>query len=424
MISNVYYLSPYCVCYPEPDNETVTLIHSYYGSKFSVSRSLFQIVVGFLGGKVFDDAVPPHVSHLLKDLIAEQVLIDQVQFERLNQDTTFKNRLQPVELAFHRGFNEGGYFPELVPKESPPAAWKEYPEADYVELRIHESFQQKDLVQSLSQRRSTRRYSDRPIELPQLEQFLQLTGKAYALIKHSELGTTSLRNYPSGGGRYPLEIYPAIYNVAGLPSRFYHYHPFRHCLTKLDSPPDHVSLMLTHCKRRLGTPEQWGNPAIVFIITAVFARTCWKYRGTPHHLILKEVGALYQTMYLASDLLNWAACPIGAFPGTAVDEMLGLDSVDESTVGIFLSGNPDSSEDTTFTVKELREHARSPFSSDPAKKSIEFIFSDEQTEIIDLQEIRVECTSDQKPYCWVNRGRRRAFLSAELEAQLRKVLNK
>src|SRR5258705_12984515 len=96
--------------------------------------------------------------------------------------------------------------------------------------------------------------------------------------------------------------------------------------------------MLTHCKRRLGTPEQWGNPAVAFIITAVFARTCWKYRGTPHHLILKEVGALYQTMYLVSDLLNWAACPIGAFPGTAVYAMLCLFSGGEAPLGGFLLG--------------------------------------------------------------------------------------
>lgn len=427
MNSGKYYVSPYCVCYPEPDNESVTLIHSYYGTKFSLSPSLFQILCGFLGGIQLDnvvDGAPAYVCESLDTLIAEQVLVDQIQFDRLRQDTTFKNRLQPVELAFHRGFNEGGYFPKLIGKETPPPAWKEYSGAGSVQLRVHASFEQKDLVHCLSQRRSTRSYSDRPVSLAQLEQFLQLTGKAYGLFESPGLGTTSLRNYPSGGARYPLEIYPVIYNVAGLPFGFYHYHPFHHRLVKLECSPDYHALLLKQCTQPLGTPAlQRGNPAMVFIITAVFARTCWKYTGTPHHLILKEVGTLYQTMYLVANLLNLAACPIGAFPGMAIDEMLHLDGRDESTVGIFLSGAPETTEDISLMVRTLRVLEWSPFSSDPARKSVELTFSNDEKEIIDLRELRLELTSDQKPYCYVKRGRHRAFLSLELEAQLKILLN-
>jgi SagB-type dehydrogenase family enzyme len=425
MSSEKYYLSPYCVCYPELDNETVTLIHSYYGTKFNISASLFQTLSRFLGGTTLDkvlDGTSEHIRELLETLIAEQVLVDHVQFEHLRQNQTFKNRLQPVELAFHRGFNEGGYFPELIGTDPPPAAWKEYREPGSVQLRVFPSLEQRDLVQCLSQRRSTRCYSDRPLALSQLEQFLQLTGKAYGLIE-TKLGTTSMRNYPSAGARYPLEIYPVIYNVQDLPSGCFHYHPFHHQLVKLPCTQDYVSLLLRTCKQRMGTSaQQRGDPAIVFIITAVFARMCWKYRGTPHHLILNEVGALYQTMYLAANLLNLAACPIGAFPGMAIDEMLRLDGCDESTVGIFLLGNPEPPDDTNFIVKHLRGLDWSPFSSDPARKSVELIFTDDQKEIIDLQELRLELTSDQKPFCYIRRGRQRAFLSSESAAHLKKLL--
>ena len=88
----------------------------------------------------------------------------------------------------------------------------------------------KDLADGLAARQSIRTYSSRPLARRDFEQFLQLTVRAYASIESPDLGPTSLRNYPSGGARYPLEVYPVVLNVQGLAQGFYHYHPFHHRL--------------------------------------------------------------------------------------------------------------------------------------------------------------------------------------------------
>ena len=420
-----YYLSPYCVAYPLSDGTGVLVVHGLYGSRFELSIDLLKLVGEILQGVPLAAALAGHsdeAGEAIRTMIAEKILIERDEFRGLAGDDPFRNRLDPIALAFHRGFNVGGYFPETVDRAHPPAIEKDTRGARSIEL---ESKTQAGLPTSLEQclggRRSIRAYAARPMEKEELAQFLQLTTRAFAVIETPDLGRVSMRNYPSGGARYPLEVYPVVYDVKSVEPGIYYYHPFHHRLLAIDSEAVYRERLLDAAGWAMGRPaDSPGQPAVLLVLTAVFARTCWKYRGIPYHLILQEVGALYQTMYLAATRLGLAPCAIGAFPELAVDELLRLDARDEAQVGLFALGVPAEGGGArpVLVVDGVRLLESSPFSPDVGRRSVEFRFRDGSAEIVDLAGLELERGPDGRAFCSVMRGRHQAELTHDMATRL------
>lgn len=412
-------LSPYCVFYPDPDGSHVILIHSLYGSKFRLSAEMFQILAAFLPGCAVErgDANDP-ASGAIQDLIEEKVLIGEREFSELGGEKQLDRPLRPLELALLREFNEGGYFPGTLEVSQAPAAMKRVRGMKSIALRKHSDFLKCDLYGSLVSRRSLRSYAPTPLEKGKLEQFLQLTAQAHALIEHPEFGTISFRNYPSGGARHPLEVYLLVQNVRSIPKGIYYYHPFEHCLELINPARRYRGALLNSAMQRMGTEAmQDGMPAVLFLITSVFERTAWKYRGVPLHFILQEAGALYQTMYLAATALELAACAVGVFPERAVTEILNLDSRDESQVGMFALGVPGVSQELSIEDFEVRRG--SPFNRAAGARSVALLLSNGQRDILDLADFQLERSAAGVMSCRVSRGRQRAELGMRAS---RKVL--
>ena len=418
----LFRLSPYCVFHPEPDGSHVVLIHSLYGSKFRLSAEMFQTLAAFLRGCAVEQRDPADPSlAAIQDLIEEKVLIGAREFSKLGGEKLFQNRLRPLELAFQREFNEGGYFPGTVDAAQAPAPMKRVSRPKSIALRKHSDFPECDLYGSLASRRSIRSYAPRPLEKRKLEQFLQLTAQAHALVERREFGTTSLRNYPSGGARYPLEVYPLVENVQSLPKGIYYYHPLEHRLDLINQDRRYRGALLNSAMQRMGTEgTHHGRPAVLLLVTAVFGRTAWKYRGIPLHLILQEAGALYQTMYLAATALGLAACAVGAFPERAVAEILNLDSRDESEVGMFALGVPGVSHKMSIEDFEIRRG--SPFDRSPGARSVALVFSDGQREILALADFQPKRSAAGVVSCRVLRGRYRAELGPKALRKLARMV--
>jgi SagB-type dehydrogenase family enzyme len=53
-------------------------------------------------------------------------------------------------------------------------------------------------------------------------------------------------------------------------------------------------------------------PQVLLVIAARFGRTMWKYQSMAYALILKDLGALMQTMYLVATAMGLAPCALGA----------------------------------------------------------------------------------------------------------------
>ena len=421
-----YYLSPYCVFYSQPDGARVTVVHGLYGSRFEISSGLFCLLTRFLvGGRLgtFAGGLSADERKAIEELADERVLIDHEEFEKLCSEPIFKNRLQPVELAFLRGFNEGRVRPEAVDGKSAPPAEKTVKGLRTIDLQTHRTGAIDGLAAYLRRRCSIRSYSDEPLSRRRFEEFLEMTARAYGLFTTPQYGQMSLRNYPSGGARYPLEVYPVVCNVEGIEKGIYHYQPFRHRLTLLTRNSSYCQILLGSVVEKLGGPEERrGEPAVLLAITAVFARTCWKYDAIPLHVILQEVGALQQTMYLAATALDLAPCAIGVFPELAVDEMLGLDNRDEAQVGMFALGAPISTGAPTFVVEEFRLLPQSPFSSEPNATSVQLVFNGGMTETIAVEGFEIEGSDDGGMVCSVMRRRFRARFGRHAQDQLLAVL--
>ena len=63
------------------------------------------------------------------------------------------------------------------------------------------------------------------------------------------------------------------------------------------------------------------------------ARTTWKYDSIAYSVILKEVGCLLQTLYLAATALGLGACALGAGPLDLLARVTGVDALVEPQVG-------------------------------------------------------------------------------------------
>src|SRR5215470_7933303 len=368
-----YSISPYCVGHPLRDGTGITVVHGLHGSRFELTTDLLQLVVEILRGVPLErvlDQQPPEASEAIHTLLTEQILVERKEGSIPDDADPFRNRLDPIALALHRAFNVGGYFPEMIDHTRPPAAEKDVRAAGSIDLEREPLHGSETLPgQSLRARRSIRSYAVRPMEKVELASFLHLTARAHAVIDTPDMGRLSMRNYPSGGARYPLEVYPIVYNVESLDAGIYYYHPFHHRLVAIESEPAYRDRLREVVRRMMDRPaDSPGDPAVLLVVAAVFPRTCWKYRGVPYHLILQEVGALYQTMYLAATLLELAPCAVGAFPELAINELLQLDGREEAQVGLSVLGMPrrDEPGPSTFAVTEVRLRRGSPFSPDAA----------------------------------------------------------
>ncbi len=342
-----YRLSPYCVLHPSADGPEMVLIHALYGSRFVLEPELVRAAARLLGGASRDALAadgPPELLAALDALIEEKVLVGPEEIERIGGAELFRNRLNPVELAVQRGFNEGGSLPAESAGAPPPLRKEMRGEAEIL-LASHEDFgNPQDLVDCLENRRSLRFFADAPIPLEHFEQLLQLCARMQSTIATPDTGEIGFRSFPSGGARQPLEVYPLVQRVESIPTGIHHYDAHRHALTFLGDPEPARRALVENAMQKLGAPSMSrGEPALLLVITAVIARTCWRYHGIPYQLILREVGALEQTLYLAATRLGLAACVIGAFPELAVSEILEVDSRDEAQVGLLALSVPSES---------------------------------------------------------------------------------
>jgi SagB-type dehydrogenase family enzyme len=197
------------------------------------------------------------------------------------------------------------------------------------------------LTQAIERRSSLRRYSDRALTLSQLGEFLfrcARTRGQYGPIPAADLPyQASDKPFPSGGGVHDLELYPIVTSVQDLAPGAYHYAADRHTLEPLTAPVGELGAMLRAAARASAAPDL---PPVLIAIASRFDRMAWKYRSISYSITLKNVGALYQTMYLVATSMGLAACALGSGDDVAGANALGLATRSELSVGEFMIGNP------------------------------------------------------------------------------------
>lgn len=194
----------------------------------------------------------------------------------------------------------------------------------------------------LRERHSTRDFDDQhPITLAELAQFLDTTARVMSEWKGEadfdggpEVGYSS-RPYPAAGSAYELELYLAVSNCEGLARGLYHYDAGGHALVAIDASANQLQALLVAAEFAMVAS---APPQILITIAARFGRISWKYASIAYSLILKDVGCLIQTFYLAATDMGIGGCAIGTGNIDLFAKTTGLDFHVEGPVGQFALG--------------------------------------------------------------------------------------
>jgi SagB-type dehydrogenase family enzyme len=187
----------------------------------------------------------------------------------------------------------------------------------------------------LERRKSLRDYGRLPITDRQLGEFLYRSARVKEDIK-MDLQDLSRRPYPGGGAIYELELYLNIHACENIPHGLYHYCPKFHRLERIFGPPGAAKALLRDAARSARMVEM---PQILITIAARFQRLSWKYESMAYSALLKNVGVLYQTMYLVATAIGLAPCALGTGDSDLFATAVGLNYYAETSVGEFLLGS-------------------------------------------------------------------------------------
>ncbi len=211
-----------------------------------------------------------------------------------------------------------------------PSVYKKYPEAEKIDLPPPVVQGGPGLWEILRTRRSVRAYTRDAISIEDLSQILWATQGIT-----DSIGDHHLRTAPSAGALYPIETYLLINRVDGFKSGLYHYDAETHQL-------DVLKLGDYSREVRAGALDQQiaERASVVFIWSAIFQRSKWKYLQRAYRYIFLDAAHIAQNLALAAEGLGLGSCQIGAIYDDYLNELMGFDISEESVIYLSSVGKP------------------------------------------------------------------------------------
>lgn len=177
-------------------------------------------------------------------------------------------------------------------------------------------------------RRTWRQFSRSAIPLEKLATLLGLSFGVQSWLQVRGLGRVPLKTSPSGGSRHPIEPYVFALRVKGLPCGLYHYAAENHRLELLRRGARPAEIV-----RYLNGQWWFGGAAALVFMTAVFARTQWKYPAPrAYRVVLIDAGHVCQTFCLVATWLGLAPFCTMALEDSRIEGVLHIDGVRESVL--------------------------------------------------------------------------------------------
>jgi SagB-type dehydrogenase family enzyme len=226
--------------------------------------------------------------------------------------------------------------PHLAEKMAQP--YKTYPTRSRIALPEHFDDPPalapaiKDIIRL---RRTLRQFSGRPISLADASRLLYF---AYGIThrpsdEDSPVDKQFFRAVPSAGALYPLELYMVAWRVVPLEPGIYHYSVLNHGL-ELIEPGDFSELAGEYTMSQ----EITEKASALFLVSAVFRRSMVKYHERGYRFVLLEAGHLGQNICLMATAMNLGILPIGGFLDDELNQLVGLDGVNETVIYPLLAG--------------------------------------------------------------------------------------
>ena len=173
--------------------------------------------------------------------------------------------------------------------------------------------------QAIKQRRTTRSFTSRSLDLNQLSQLLW---SANGITE----GNGYKRAAPSAGALYPMDVYVVVgqNRVPPIDAGVYRYEPGENQLSEVLKGDMRSSVA------RASLSQMWmADAPLTMVITAEYRRATVKYgkRGIQYALI--EAGHIGQNIFLQAQSLGLEAGIVGAFNDAALIDAIGIPSAHE-----------------------------------------------------------------------------------------------
>ncbi len=238
---------------------------------------------------------------------------------------------EPLWELFHEN-SKTGHYSEFLPNEVVHARMMRLRESlpyegyPIIELPTTYTPLTMELGEALRTRQTARVMGPTPLTL---ENVATLLHHAYGITRDLRKSgfPRPFRMIPSGGALYPLEIYFHTSQVTDLDAGLYHYNPTKNHLRFLRPGDETQRLAGALVQRNLAT-----DSSLIFFITAIFERAIFKYNNRGYRFIFLEAGHLVQNLNLVATGMGLGCTNIGGYFDRDVDEFLGLDGLNHSTI--------------------------------------------------------------------------------------------
>jgi SagB-type dehydrogenase family enzyme len=223
----------------------------------------------------------------------------------------------------------------LLPKTPQPRIFKSVKGAKKVLLPTP-ALPDSEFIRVMRGRKTHRRFSDQELKLESVSQLLSLVWGVSGYLYSPRFGRLLQKTSPSAGARHPGEVYLMALRVKGLSPGLYHYHPAHHHLETIRANATREKAWL-YCARQ----HFVKNASALFLMTAVFRRTMWKYDfPRAYRVVLLDAGHLCQTFCLVATWLGLAPFCTAALKDTLIEKDLGIDGICESVLYVAGVGVP------------------------------------------------------------------------------------
>ena len=229
-----------------------------------------------------------------------------------------------METKYQRSRLPGGW----LDWASKPETYKQYPSAPKVRLSPPQLIDGAPVWDVIGQRRSVRSFQDTALKEAELSQLLWAAQGITRLVRGF-----GLRTAPSAGALYPVETYLVVHSVEGIEPGVYHYAVERHELDQLQLGDFRTAVARAALDQRVAYRAN-----VVFVWTAVFERSKWKYKQRAYRYVYLDAGHIAQNVALGAVALGLGSCQIAAIYDDEANALLGVDGVGESAIYMTVVG--------------------------------------------------------------------------------------
>ena len=197
-------------------------------------------------------------------------------------------------------------------------------------------------------RRSIREHGRDPLSARALGEFLYRVARVDDLWEAAPGLELATRPFPGAGALYELELYPLVAAAEGIAPGLYHYAADHHRLARVREADAETDAIRTGAAAAMGVA---ALPQVVVLVAGRLPRLSWKYGALSYSLMLKDVGVLFQTMYLVATAMGLAGCAVGTGDAELFAAATGLDPDEQASVGEFCLGQPSSASTASTAIR-------------------------------------------------------------------------